>query len=1220
MEKKVLGLDIGIASVGWTLLEKKDDEFKRIIDLGVVTFSKLEDKDGKLKNQQRRDKRSKRRQRRRKTLRKQDLKDLFETDLNIKFDKINFSNFKNPFELKLKGLNEKLSIEELCIVLFHYMKYRGFQSTRKVDDKKSEGVILNKIQEIKEELKNKTITSVLLERYNNRPIEMKRMHNTDNDYIFTVSRDMYIDEINLVFKKQIELNNCNNDFQEKFFKIYNRRRDFSEGPGRGSKFGSEDSFIEKMIGLCKYDNNLRAPKNSYSAQAFTLLSFLNNFRYKDNELEKYYSTLTSEQIVKVFEYAKTKSSLSYSDILKVANLNFYRIKGLELSRSKYSEIKKKYSEKNKENELYDFSTDDDFKNEINEKLLSTKINVSMNFFYTCNKIFDKYVKDNPKTKDSFIKFKTCSSNYDIISYCLLTNKTDEKVKNYLENKGFDSHIINAVSMMPSITETINLSLQLCESMIPHLLSGVDYEGSLKAVGYNIHDIFQVEKTKYLPEINKALDDLNIVLTNVNVKHTLVQVRKLLNEIIKIYGTIDEYSIELARELKKSFKERSKMNSNILDNKSNNDIAKSEIIKKYSNIFPSISAVKKSDIIKYKLFKEQNGLCAYSATQITEKDLFSSKYQVDHIIPYSRSFDDSYTNKVLVTTKLNQLKGNRLPKEASDCIDFNNILKVINNSSIGNKKRDKLIETEVTEEFIERNLVDTSYIAKLTKTLISSYLQPSKCHCPSGSITDKLKKMWRLNGYTHSLINPKYYNINTYLIENYTINNKKIVIEFLISEINKKETFEISLKNDGNEKKQKDLNNNNMIKFFGKNPSHLEGLLNQYKNSSASLLLDDYNLKTNDLNKSVINEHMLCLFFNIKTFIQNSRLAKNRDNHLHHIIDSTIVACATEKMIKRITSYYLDIDKNMIVDELTGEVKYDYSKFPLPYPDFKSELLIRVYERDSKVLLSKLNELSIYDRKLEKRDVNVVMPVRIKDSNKSGALTEDTIFGMRNNVVTKRISVEALDFNKIEKIVGDSKQNPIKQACLDWLNQGKNKPKYPYHPTRNNPIKSVLIVETENPNSRVRLKEDENRFASNSTCVTVNVYKSNNHNDTKLYFVPIYYYQTISKNKDSVIYQVMWGQGNNMEFVNGKKLKESFTLLHVLPRYSLIEIEMQNGAKGLCYTGGVSSGMFEIYSILGDGLDLYTSKVSQSLKERYQLTVSQIKSIKVRSLSILGKLS
>lgn len=1219
MEKKlVLGLDIGIASLGWSVLEKNEiDEFKCIKDLGVLTFSQLESGDsGKLENKQRREKRSMRRQRRRKNRRLVDLSKLIVRTFNITLNSKIFTEYNNPYEIKVKGLTQQLSNTEISIILYHYMKYRGFQSTRKVEDAKNDGVILKAIEEIKSKMVDKTITQVLLEQYNSKDKECRRIHNTEGEYNFTISREMYIEEISIILENQIKFGVISTTFKDEFFELYNRRRDFSEGPGKGSKFGSEGSFIEKMIGKCKYDDNLRAPRESYSAQAFTLLSFLNNFRFKESILEKNYSKLDSNQITNIFEYSKTKKELSYNDIYKVAKINFFRIKGVELTKKKYVEILKKYTSLSSDNT----ALDEGFKELINKEILNIKIKVGMSFYYNVNKTFDNFVKLNESAKNSINEFKQNETNYDILAKCLLVNKTDAKVEEYLRNNNFDQNIINASSSLSSITQTVNLSVEICNKLLPLLKNGVDYEGSMKAIGYHINESNAVEKTKFLPEIGIALDKLNISLTNPNVKHTLVQVRKLINEVIKKYGEIDTYAIEFSRDLKNSFEQRKQIKFDMLDNRNANDNVKTELIKKYPEYFKSISNIKKDDVIKFKLFKEQSFLCAYTAEMINEKDLFDNNlYQIDHILPYSRSFDDSYTNKVLVSTKINQLKGNKMPSEAS-CIDIANVMKVINNSNIGFVKRDKLLSKEIPDDFIERNINDTSYMARLARELIQSFLQPRKCTCPSGRITSKLKSMWKLNGYTHSYLNSKYFNKNTYSLDTFNISEKKISFDFTIVETLQKETIEIVLKNFGKEKKNIDLINNNMIKFFYRNSSLLEGLLMKYKNKSIYLLLDEYDFDTNDLNKSEFNEHLVILLTNIRNLIGESKNKKNRDNHLHHAIDAAIVACATDKMVKRITKYFMNPEQNMIVDDETGEIRHNYDLFPKPYDDFKFDLIYRVYERNNDVLLNNLNSLSCYSNSLERRDVKVLLPVRIKDTYNAGTLTKDTIFGMRNNVITKRISVDKLDMKNVEKIVGSTKQNPIKQSCIDWISLGVNKPKYPYHPTRNNPIKSVLLEVTDNIESRVKLKENENRFAENASCVSVDVYKKKNDESGRLYFCPIFYYQTISKNKLNINYQIMWGQGKNFEYVKGEKLNDEFIKLHSLPRYSVIELELINGSKGLCYSAGVSSGMFEVYSVIGDGLDLFNDKITLSIKERYQITVSTIKSIKVRSISILGFLN
>ena len=81
------------------------------------------------------------------------------------------------------------------------------------------------------------------------------------------------------------------------------------------------------------------------------------------------------------------------------------------------------------------------------------------------------------------------------------------------------------------------------------------------------------------------------------------------------------------------------------------------------LFKNVESVKSHDLLKYKLWNEQQNRCAYSLETIKIEDLFDNNIvQVDHILPYSRTFDDSYYNKTLVLTKYNQDKGNKTPYE------------------------------------------------------------------------------------------------------------------------------------------------------------------------------------------------------------------------------------------------------------------------------------------------------------------------------------------------------------------------------------------------------------------------------------------------------------------------------------------------------------------------------------------------------------------------------
>lgn len=1238
----ILGMDLGIASIGWALLQKNDEgDILRIVDLGSRVFNKLEDKDGKLENVDRRGKRSTRRQRRRKQRRLLELNDLFMKYFGKTIKDIDLRKIASPFALKVKGINEKLSDEEMMSALYHYMKYRGFKSSRKVEDQKDKDnkKLLSKINEIRSFLVDgKTITEVLLEKYENQPIETRRMHNTEKAFYLTVSRDMYLTEIEKIFEKQISMNNCNKNFKEDYLVLYNRQRDFSEGPGLGSPFGASGkvSFIEKMVGKCRFDGLLRAPKGAYSSEAFILLSFLNNVSYKKT-IDSKYTSFSAEELKKIFEVAKNKKEISYKDIFKAIDLpDVYRIKGLDLSKKQYISCMNKFKKDNNIDITTKLNLEqmEEFSTFSKKELMDKKLNVSMQTFYSMKKAFLDEAKKSSNKKE-IIEFANNYDNYDAIAEILLFNKTDDRVKAALVAHNYPEFIINIVQNFESIKKTINLSLPICKKIIPFLLMAKTYDKAISELGYVHSGKKEVETCEYLPEIDIAMEGLGERLTNPNVRHTLVFMRQIINELTKKYGAISEFNIELSRELKKSREQRLQMTWDMRDNQDKNMGIKQTLLNKYPNKFSSLYDIKKNDIIKYQLFVEQNQLSAYTNAPITENSLFDDNmYQIDHIVPYSRSYDDSYTNKVLVETKQNADKGNRLPYEAFDKVQMETIKSFISKSAVSRRKIDNLLRTELDEDFINRNSNDASYMARLAKKLIEAYLQPKSCVCPSGAVTDKLKHMWRLKGHTHSYFSENYRNNSTYIFQRVCINKDSISLSLIISDTKQEKVIELKKVEQKPAKEGKEkialpynvMRLNEAIDFFFENPSLLEASLKAFEKKPIYMFIEKINLDTHNVNELTVNANLLTIASEIELKISQSRLEKDRSNDLHHALDAAVIAATTPKMIYRITEYYKDEKNSKIVDEKTGEVRDNFEKFPKPYDDFVNELLIRVYERNEEKLINELNKLDIYKEKpLERRDVHVLWPARLPEKYYEGAFTAETFFGCKKGILTKRISVDKLNEKNVEKIFELNGSNKvIYEACKEWIKNKKGN--YPYHPTKARPIKKVLIVETTDIDSRVKVG---NRFASNDNCVRVDVYKK--QGDERLFFVPVYYYQIateklnkklLANNKETkrIVYEIMWGQGKNSQYVSDSKLQE-YTKIASLPRYSLIEVELNNGGKGLCYSAGATSGKFEVYSVLGDGSDLVNSKLFTSIRDnQFTLTVSTIKTIKVRNISILGKIS
>ncbi|MFA6890141.1 MAG: type II CRISPR RNA-guided endonuclease Cas9, partial [Bacilli bacterium] len=952
--KYVLGLDLGIASIGWSLMIKDETgQLTRIENLGIRIFSPLEDgKSGKLANEIRRTKRGQRRLRRRKHLRLQDTKNLFSSSLLPdfeKFEKIDFKSYLNPYEIKIKGLTEPLTKEELSIALYHYMKYRGFKSNRKVEDKKNDGVLIKQFEDVENQLKenNATITQLLYKQFLEARAPERRIHNVDNagslynkkeqtksirnkddKYNFSATRDMYLKEINLLLDHQISCGLINTSFKEQYLQIFNRQRSFSMGPGKGSPYAAPEgmSLISKMIGVCTFDQLPRAPKASFSSESFVLLSFLNNLQFKEKQ-ESNYRGLTEKEIQSIYNFALKTSALTYKNIFNTINIPVYRIKGLEFSKKQYVSILKAYKKKNKINtpslneEQYE-----NFQQDVKNELFSSKI-VSLSHYHSERKILEKYAKEHSSSEEEINTFIQDTSNFDIINEILLQFKVDQEIINACLKKGISNHVAQAIITLPSIDKTINLSIDLCKKLIPHLLENQGYDKAMDLVGHNHSNInSSIEKTSYLPDINECVEKMNESLTNVNVRHTLVEMRKLINEIIKNYGYIHEIHIEFARELAKNFQDRLDIKNQQLENQTDNIHLKLELINKYPHFFHSLNNIKGETLLKYKLYREQNYKCAYSNRPISENELFdSSATQIDHIMPYSRTFENRSFNKVLVFTSYNQVKKNRLPYEAFKDEKWQKILDFLNDPAvrISAKKKEIILLKEIDDnEWLERNLYDTKYMSVLAKKIIDAFLKPEKCRAITGAITSKIKYSYGLTNLTHSFISNNYRRFEHFYIQSYNFSSNEI--SFIIKDnLDKTHTILVSkIKNPDKKILSHDETTlNDALQYFLYNQDALIHHVGDGLDESIDFdkLIEQIAIKkskANDPNQSLELEYLITILGNIKNQLITITNTKDRSNHLHHALDATIIACVDDKMIYRIQNY--EKMKEVLYDETTGE--------------------------------------------------------------------------------------------------------------------------------------------------------------------------------------------------------------------------------------------------------------------------------------------------------------
>ncbi|MCI7201708.1 MAG: type II CRISPR RNA-guided endonuclease Cas9, partial [Clostridiales bacterium] len=291
----------------------------------------------------------------------------------------------------------------------------------------------------------------------------------------------------------------------------------------------------------------------------------------------------------------------------------------------------------------------------------------------------------------------------------------------------------------------HLSLHVLREILPYLEEGMVYSDAMQKAGHN-HSEHNFEKQKYLG--TKEVYDAIGGVTSPVVKRALSQTVKVIDAVIRQYGSPYAINIELARDMSMTKDERDKL-------KKENDAraAKNEAIRE--SIAKLNAKPTATNVLKYKLYEEQDHKCAYSMETLDINHLFEDGYyEIDHIIPYSRSFDDSFNNKVLVLKRENQNKRNSTPVEYFERIgrDYDEVLafwKAVYQKR-NRKKLEFLQKKEINEsEWKNRALNDTRYASRMLANLIKDYLlfdekskeKYGRVETVKGAITSYLRRFW-----------------------------------------------------------------------------------------------------------------------------------------------------------------------------------------------------------------------------------------------------------------------------------------------------------------------------------------------------------------------------------------------------------------------------------------------------------------------------------------------
>jgi CRISPR-associated endonuclease Csn1 len=714
-----LGLDLGSNSIGWSVLRlNSDNEPDYLIRLGVRIFSNGRNpKDGVSLAVNRRTARQQRRRRDRLLRRKKRLlkalrhfgffPESVENSLELKT--------LNPYELRARGLKEELKPFEFGRAVFHLNQRRGFKSNRRADrgaEKKQEktkiGGAVNKLRDTLLTTGAESLGEHLYQRLvAGQGTRARRFgQSTTAEYDFYADRQMVADEFDLLWTRQAS-------YQPTMY------TDQARAEIRGIVL-FQRPLREVKPGRCSLEpGEWRAPLALPSVQQFRVLQEINNLKVRSTPTQSERSLTDKEREI-LFTELERKASISFGAVKKRLSLPReakFNLEGIKRDKLKGNFVSSALAEKSGFGEVW----------------------------------YDKTFEEQ-----------------DALVVKLLDEKlSDEGLLGQLKNDYRLSEEQASAVMDISLPDGYGkLSSHVIFKLIPHLKAGMSYAHAVGAAGYpdtNTDGDGSLSSLPYYGQVlqrhvafgsgaeTDSIEKRYGKIANPSVHIALNELRKLINALIKRYGKPSEVVLELTRDIKLSWDKAREIEAEQAKQQKAND----ELRKCLTELGQPHTA---GNVLKLRLYNEMSGLdrlarpCVYTGESISLASLFSSEIEVDHILPYHRTLDDSIANKVLCKTKANRLKGNRTPFEAfahsPNEYDWNAILGRAALLSRGRVRRfaeRAMARFEENNGFLARQLNDTAYMSRLAREYVSFICDPNKIWVTTGRLTGHLRHIWGLNG-------------------------------------------------------------------------------------------------------------------------------------------------------------------------------------------------------------------------------------------------------------------------------------------------------------------------------------------------------------------------------------------------------------------------------------------------------------------------------------------
>ncbi|MGE3993130.1 type II CRISPR RNA-guided endonuclease Cas9, partial [Pseudorhodoplanes sp.] len=711
---RILGIDLGIASCGWGVIEAGDPDGS-VIAAGVRCFdAPLVDKTGEPKSAQRRAARGQRRVIRRRRQRMNAIRRLLHKNgllpdptrdaLRVALCRIASKGTNpsiTPWALRAAAHDRALSPDELAVVLGHIARHRGFRS-----NSKSEGAA-NAPDETSKMKKAMELTREGLARYRSFGEMLARdekfadrKRNRDKDYSHTAKRSDLEDEVRAIFSAQRRLGNT--AATEILASAFSDNA-FFQRPLQDS---------EALVGKCPFEpDQMRTARRAPSFELFRFIQRLTNLRIAVGRIER--PLIQDEIAIAARGFGETTKTVSFSTLRKTLDLD---------PNARFAGVPK-----DKEGRL-------DVAARTGGAAYGTKT-------------LRDVLGDAP-----WQSLARTPEKLDRIAEVLSFREDLGSIRMGLEEMGLDPVVVDCLLVaagegaFKDFTRSAHISALACRNIIPRLREGLVYSDACARVGYD-----------HAARAAISLESINSPVTRKAFGEAIKQIRAVVRE----YGPIDLVHIELARSVGKSAEQRAKLTKGLEDRTAEKEKRRKEASELLGR------PVSDDELLRYELAKEQGFKCVYSGDAIDPKGIAANdtRYQVDHILPWSRFGDDSYINKTLCTAKANQNKRGQTPfewfeagKTEAEWLEY--VARVENLKEVkGRKKRNYTLKNaaDMEDKFKARNLTDTQWVTRLLADELTRMFPPRpekrrpdgsderRVFTRPGAITSKLRRAWGLEG-------------------------------------------------------------------------------------------------------------------------------------------------------------------------------------------------------------------------------------------------------------------------------------------------------------------------------------------------------------------------------------------------------------------------------------------------------------------------------------------